>query len=340
MNKKFWIIALTIILLSVVFVVSCIVYREVGGLDDIFGQRPTAAGTTETEPSDETVDIPDITEGEQNSTTETEEIIPPPWEMDGKLPCEYTLAEFEALSAEHQELFFEWFASAADFTAWQDQARKNNGMENAPWENGGKLPSAYTWEEFEALSPALQELFFDWFDTPEDFAAWQKRAQNDGGAASAPWANGGKQPNEYTWEEFQALSAKDQELFFQWFDSAEDFDAWQQQAQNDGGAAGAAWAICGKQPDEYTWEEFQALSPEYQELFFQWFDSAEDFDAWQQQAQNDGGAAGTPWENGGKQPDEYTWEEFEALSAEHQEMFFEWFDSADAFQAWMEQAQP
>ena len=339
MNKKFWIVALTIIALSIVFVVACIVCYETGGLKSIFAPKPTVPQSAETGYTGETLAIPDVSEGEQSSTNETE-MIPPPWEMDGKEPYKYTWAEFEALSAEHQEMFFEWFASAADFSAWQAQAMKNNGMENIPWENGGKIPSAYTWKEFESLSPALQELFFDWFDTAEDFDAWQKRAQNDGGAADAPWANGGKQPDEYTWAEFQALSAEDQELFFQWFESAEDFAVWQQQAQNDGGIADAPWANGGKQPDEYTWKEFESLSPALQELFFDWFETAEDFAAWQKRAQNDGGAADAPWANGGKQPDEYTWAEFQALSAENQELFFEWFGSADAFQAWMERVQP
>jgi hypothetical protein len=46
-----------------------------------------------------------------------------------------------------------------------------------------------------------------------------------------------------------------------------------------------------------------------------------------------------PWENGGKKPSEYTWEEFNALDGLQQEFFFLWFDSADAFEVWMTEAQ-
>jgi len=35
----------------------------------------------------------------------------------------------------------------------------------------------------------------------------------------------------------------------------------------------------------------------------------------------------------------YTWAEFEALTVIQQEKFIEWFDSAEAFEAWMEKVQ-
>ena len=211
---------------------------------------------------------------------------------------------------------------------------------DVPWENGGKQPDEYTWAEFEAMSSEQKELFFEWFASVEEFNAWQEQAQENDRINGTPWQNGGKQPNEYTWAEFIVLSAEHQELFFEWFDSAEEFIAWQKKAQNGVGAVGVPWENGGKQPNEYTWEEFEALSAEYQEVFFEWFDSPEAFAAWQEQAQREGGAVGVPWENGGKQPNEYTWEEFEALSAEYQEMFFEWFDSPDDFQEWMNQVKP
>ena len=39
-----------------------------------------------------------------------------------------------------------------------------------------------------------------------------------------------------------------------------------------------------------------------------------------------------------KNPDQYTWEEYQMLSPEEQDAFFQWFGSVDAFEAWMEAA--
>ena len=42
-----------------------------------------------------------------------------------------------------------------------------------------------------------------------------------------PWdEKGAKQPSEYTWEEFEALSAAQQMAFQNSFESIDDFDKW------------------------------------------------------------------------------------------------------------------
>ena len=38
---------------------------------------------------------------------------------------------------------------------WMEEAQR--AEMNLPWENGGKEPSEYTWEEFEGLTPEQQE---------------------------------------------------------------------------------------------------------------------------------------------------------------------------------------
>ena len=90
-----------------------------------------------------------------------------------------------------------------------------------------------------------------------------------------------------------------------------------------------------RKTDEYTWGDFEALSPEEQEVFFECFDSVETFEKWMNEAKANEIKKDLPWNNGGKQPAEYTWEEFEALSPEEQEAFFECFDSAETFEKWM-----
>ena len=49
----------------------------------------------------------------------------------------------------------------------------NEKNENSiPWEEGGKPPIEYTWEEFEALSGPLQIIFQDSFETENGFDDW------------------------------------------------------------------------------------------------------------------------------------------------------------------------
>lgn len=58
-------------------------------------------------------------------------------------------------------------------TACSSVSNKKNGI---PWENGGKQPIEYTWEEFEKLSGEQQEIFVESFDSAEEFEKWEKNA--------------------------------------------------------------------------------------------------------------------------------------------------------------------
>ena len=148
-----------------------------------------------------------------------------------------------------------------------------------------------------------------------------------------PWEDGGKQPSEYTWEEFEALEGGQQIAFQDSFGSFEIFDEWMQEARF--GTEKKPWDEKGaKQPSEYTWEEFEALSPAQQMAFQKSFESIEKFDEWMWKAQIS--AEKNPWDKkGAKQPSEYTWEEFEGLSAEQQMAFQNSFESFEEFDKWL-----
>ena len=211
----------------------------------------------------------------------------------------------------------------------------------------GKQPSEYTWAEYQAMDAAQQEAFRKSFGSDAVFEAWMEKAQRedmDAESAVLPWENGGKQPIEYSWAEFEELTASQQMAFQNSFDSVDAFDAWLQEAQEEARREelDLPWENGGKQPSEYTWAEFEALTADQQMAFQNAFDSFEAFDAWLQQ--NDPGAGNPdlqlPWENGGKQPSEYTWEEFEALSGEEQMAFQSSFKSQADFDAWLEKNMP
>ena len=99
-----------------------------------------------------------------------------------------------------------------------------------PWENGGKQPSEYTWEEFNNLTGPQQIKFQRSFSSEETFEQWMMDAQN--GNVEIPWENGGKQPSEYTWDEFTSLSGDLQIKFQKTFESDAEFQNWMNQARD------------------------------------------------------------------------------------------------------------
>lgn len=168
-----------------------------------------------------------------------------PWENGGKAVEQYTWAEFEALNGAQQEAFFEAFVSAEAFEAWRNRVNPGENLQveetmvvERPWENGGKAVDQYTWAEFEALSGAQQEAFYETFESAEAFAAWRNRVNPDktvqeqeSAQAKMPWENGGKTIEEYTWEEFESLNGEQQEAFFEAFESVEAFEMWMKKAK-------------------------------------------------------------------------------------------------------------
>lgn len=142
---------------------------------------------------------------------------------------------------------------------------------------------------------------------------------------------------QYTWEEFENMSAEEQMAFQNSFESIEAFDDWLQSVQPVE-QIDVPWENGGKQLDEYTLEEFEALTMEQQMAFQNSFENFDAFSAWVDRVQSDW-TVEVPWEDGGKELDTYTWEEFENLSGEQQIAFQNSFESFEQFDAWLQQAQ-
>ena len=140
----------------------------------------------------------------------------------------------------------------------------------------------------------------------------------------------------YTWEEYVNLSLEEQDAFFQEFESVEAFEAWMNAVRPKDVATIGNWDKPGKTPDAYTWKEYQSLTQEEQEAFYQWFGTAGAFEAWMAKAKPAETTEPAPkWDKPGKAPDAYTWVEYQALTPKEQEAFFQWFGSVSAFEAWM-----
>ncbi|MBQ8275055.1 MAG: S-layer homology domain-containing protein [Clostridia bacterium] len=162
------------------------------------------------------------------------------------------------------------------------------------------------------------------------------------GQGILPWEMwGAKQPWQYTWIEFLALSSAHKEAFIASFWSIEAFNNWMKNAQGGQNNNKLPWEVLGaKQPSQYTWAEFEALSGAHKEAFIASFGSTAAFNNWKEKAQEAENAKKLPWEiAGAKQPPQYTWTEFEALSAAHKEAFIATFGGGDAFNVWMKKAQ-
>jgi len=203
-----------------------------------------------------------------------------------------------------------------------------------PWDNGGKQPNEYTWEEFITLAPNLQVAFQNSFVSTEEFEAWLQKVQLT--ADNNPWdKEGAKQPSEYTWAEFEELTGRQQMAFQNSFESIEAFEEWMNRAQN--GTVKYPWEESGaKQPSEYTWNEFISLTPSEQVAFQNAFESETAFDEWLDNVQKQNNPY--PWDEEGAKPQaEYTWAEFEALSPELQIAFQ---NTIEDFETWFEENYP
>ena len=260
------------------------------------------------------------------------------WDKPGKAPNEYTWEEYQALSIAARESFYLWFDSADAFNQWVNAVKPvQEVVVTAPWDKSGKKPSEYTWEEYMALSGEDQEKFYRWFDSIAAFETWVASVKPlETTVTTQKWNKSGKKPNEYTWAEYQDLSAEDQDSFSLWFPTEWDFEQWMAAARAREEETVQTWDKSGKKPNKYTWAEYEALSPEDQESFYQWFGSIEDFEAWMNTVKAEATSAVPEiWTKPGKNPNEYTWAEYEALSPQEQDLFFQWFGSVEAFEAWM-----
>ena len=250
-----------------------------------------------------------------------------PWDTPGaKRPQDYSLAEYEALT-KAQQTAFQNYLGAQEYQAWLSKVQ--SAQETNPWEKpGAKQPAEYTMAEFEALT-AGQQMAFQNYLGEKDFEAWLNAAQNP--QEPNPWDEpGAKQPQDYTMAEFEALTAG-QQVAFQNYLGSDAFNAWLEKTQNQ--PVKNPWDEPGaKQPADYTMAEFEALTTA-QQMAFQNYLGQADFEAWLSKVEDR--PESNPWESpGAKQPEEYTMEEFETLTAA-QQMAFQNYLGAEGFEAWL-----
>ncbi len=203
-----------------------------------------------------------------------------PWEIAGaKLPDAYNREEYEQLTDAEQEAFCEWLSVANLFDAWYDLKMNLDG-EACPWEtDGAKTPDAYSMEEFERLSDSQKEQFCQWLSSRGMFDDWYD-ANAVSSLESCPWlAEGSKTPDQYSAEEYDELTELQKEAFYLWLNEHELFDSWYENAFLE--TQTYPWEIYGaKRPNDYSWSEYQSLSPDAQEAFCRWLNENNLYDSW------------------------------------------------------------
>ncbi len=227
-----------------------------------------------------------------------------------------------------------WTAVALSGNENTQQTNTDISTEVLPWEAEGVDPSDYTLEEYEALSHYQKECFTATFASIEEFEAWLESVQPT--ETPLPWQTGGIKPENYTIEAYEALSMKQKEAFKDYFSSIEAFEAWLEEKM------GMELILCpweseGVSPESYTYSQYEALSVEQKEAFIATFADLESFENWLYSVEP---TESTSEETKGKPIEEYTWEEFNALSTDEKNAFIERFDSVEAFEAWMDEVQP
>ena len=276
-----------------------------------------------------------------------------PWEIQGaKQPIYYTIEEYYALTYDEQQAFIDWFPTKNAYYEWLNSALEGDEtpIVTYPWEKfGAKQPDAYTLDEYDALTYDEQQAFINWFPSNAAFRRWfekvteaeeeksEDKPEDETPPANYPWEEtGAKQPNEYSWTEYEALTDNQKQAFENTFDSTEAFDTWLEQAHEDFfDSLDLPWKNGGKQPSEYTYAEYEALTT-IQQVAFQNHLGSDVFEDWLKKTQgNESGANNLPWENGGKQPDEYTYAEYETLTAAQQISFKKYLGN-EGFLEWLQ----
>lgn len=163
-----------------------------------------------------------------------------------------------------------------------------------------KMPQDYTWADFEALSPEEQLLFPDRFESMEEFNKWLNRVQGNAtetagtkpvkveSVETAPIPTivlEDRDPSDFTWEEYQALTPEQQMVFPDVFDSMESFNAWMNRVKPNSATKESLpdsldMDLADKKAEDYTWEDYLTLSMEQQMLFPDYFEKYEDFEVW------------------------------------------------------------
>lgn len=100
-------------------------------------------------------------------------------------------------------------------------------VSNYPWENGGKQPEEYLYSEYLALSAEQQSAFSNTFESADAFTTWQRSAIERDDSLNLPWQGDGKQPDDYTWEDFLALSDAEKDIFYLAFPSTDAYHQWE-----------------------------------------------------------------------------------------------------------------
>lgn len=165
-------------------------------------------------------------------------------------------------------------------------------------QNGATGPDGdYTWEYFASLPPEEQVLFPDNFASMEDFYNWMDavkptepptEATTEATDPTEPPPTidiSNKDPEDFTWADYQALPMDLQALFPDYFENMDAFYAWYNRVNPNGSAVEPDTEPTEEievilHPEQYTWEQYKALPPEQQMLFPDYFESYDDFKAW------------------------------------------------------------
>lgn len=215
----------------------------------------------------------------------------------------------------------------------------------------GRAPSDFTWEEYQNLTPDQQAAFPDYFESLDAYKSWFEAASDS--MEIIPLEDdylNGRDPASFTWKEFTRLTPDQQAEFPDCFESLDAYQAWYQSvcenaAENEEEIHLDNDFLDGKKPTDFTWEEYQNLTTEQQAVFPDYFESLDAYQSWCESvhpieaADTDESILEDDYLNG-KDPANFTWEEYQNLTPDQQAMLPDYFESYDAFLEWKDKTEP
>ncbi|MBR6658236.1 MAG: hypothetical protein IKL18_08725 [Oscillospiraceae bacterium] len=146
-----------------------------------------------------------------------------------------------------------------------------------------------------------------------------------------------KGAKEYTREEYEALSPEEKLIFPDYFDDMEQYEEWYENNIGMGSNSDLEvpeMDLKDKDPQDFTLEDYNNLTPEEKAVFPDCFESMEDYTDWYNNVMSEQESEVPGINLSEKEPKDFTLEDYNRLSPEEKAVFPDFFDSMDEYKKW------
>lgn len=212
-------------------------------------------------------------------------------------------------------------------------------------------PAGYTWEQYQEMTSEEKLAFQKSFGDMDEYKKWyeDQQASNEDENVLLRLDLNERNPEDYTWEEYQELTPeekavfpdcfKDMNAYNEWYDkNKEDNEDKEEFESDEAEDSSVSIDLNGKNPKDYTWEEYQKLAPEEKAVFPDCFKDMNAYNEWYEKNKEEtvGEDFSVSIDLNGRNPEDYTWEQYQALTQDEKAIFPDYFENMEAYKTWYE----